>query len=306
MANGAEKAAATKPPRLPLIPTNSPDDSLPHAAKQDFPGTSDGLSSPPQTPRTPRARHGGRGPFGNVTYASSGASRPQSAVSRKSASHGLGVASQAFFRPMSSQQLQAHRGARPLTGSSEDPRRLSVSTGPRASLESGDMDRSYRAAPLAPPSPEGSEATAREPQGHPFRSSSAADRDTVRSVADSSRPLHAPSQSRHEADRREMSTPKTPKSYQEILSGSRARHPPLPSEHRAANHARSSDDSNLGNSKAMSQPGTVLSRAKNYEYFTGNTCFCWGGRFQNARHRPVNLFTGLAIVAPMVLFYVFT
>lgn len=41
---------------------------------------------------------------------------------------------------------------------------------------------------------------------------------------------------------------------------------------------------------------------RNYQYFTGNTVFCWGGRLQNARDRPINIATGLLIVIPTALF----
>lgn len=45
---------------------------------------------------------------------------------------------------------------------------------------------------------------------------------------------------------------------------------------------------------------------KNWEYFTGNTIFCVGGRFQNTRSRPVNIATGAAVVIPCILFFVFS
>ncbi|KAF2452443.1 DHHC palmitoyltransferase-domain-containing protein, partial [Lineolata rhizophorae] len=45
---------------------------------------------------------------------------------------------------------------------------------------------------------------------------------------------------------------------------------------------------------------------KNYEYFTGNTVFCWGGRLQNARDRPINIATGILVLAPAGLFFGFS
>jgi palmitoyltransferase ZDHHC9/14/18 len=45
---------------------------------------------------------------------------------------------------------------------------------------------------------------------------------------------------------------------------------------------------------------------KNYQYFSGNTVFCWGGRLQNTRDRPVNIATGLFIVIPSALFFGFS
>lgn len=45
---------------------------------------------------------------------------------------------------------------------------------------------------------------------------------------------------------------------------------------------------------------------KNYQYFPGNTRFWFGGRFQNARDRPVNIATGFFVVLPAVLFFIFS
>jgi palmitoyltransferase ZDHHC9/14/18 len=49
-----------------------------------------------------------------------------------------------------------------------------------------------------------------------------------------------------------------------------------------------------------------LGLGRNYEYFTGNTRFFLGGRWQNARELPINVGTGLAILIPAVLFLVFS
>ncbi|KAL6882835.1 DHHC palmitoyltransferase domain-containing protein [Trichoderma longibrachiatum] len=46
-------------------------------------------------------------------------------------------------------------------------------------------------------------------------------------------------------------------------------------------------------------------RRRNYEYFEGNTMFLFGGRWQNTRQRPINVATGLFVVLPCVLFFVF-
>lgn len=45
---------------------------------------------------------------------------------------------------------------------------------------------------------------------------------------------------------------------------------------------------------------------KNHEYFEGNTVFWWGGRMQNARDRPVNIATGIFLILPGILFFVFS
>jgi palmitoyltransferase ZDHHC9/14/18 len=45
---------------------------------------------------------------------------------------------------------------------------------------------------------------------------------------------------------------------------------------------------------------------KNYQYFSGNTAFCWGGRLQNTRDRPVNVATAILIILPAGLFFGFS
>jgi palmitoyltransferase ZDHHC9/14/18 len=45
---------------------------------------------------------------------------------------------------------------------------------------------------------------------------------------------------------------------------------------------------------------------KNYEYFEGNTIFFLGGRLQNSRDRPINIATGVFLVLPVVLFFVYS
>lgn len=44
----------------------------------------------------------------------------------------------------------------------------------------------------------------------------------------------------------------------------------------------------------------------NYQYFTGNTVFCWGGRLQNTRDKPINVATGMMVGLPAVLFFIFS
>lgn len=48
-----------------------------------------------------------------------------------------------------------------------------------------------------------------------------------------------------------------------------------------------------------------LTPGRVHQYFDGNTVFCLGGRWQNTRNRPINVATGLFLVIPCVLFYVF-
>jgi palmitoyltransferase ZDHHC9/14/18 len=53
-------------------------------------------------------------------------------------------------------------------------------------------------------------------------------------------------------------------------------------------------------------PETNHKLGRNYQYFPGNTIFCFGGRLQNTRHQPVNIITGLFVFVPGVLFLVYS
>jgi palmitoyltransferase ZDHHC9/14/18 len=55
----------------------------------------------------------------------------------------------------------------------------------------------------------------------------------------------------------------------------------------------------LGEKKGKAPLGRI------YEYFLGNTVFCFGGRLQNTKSRPINIATGSFVVIPAVLFFVF-
>ncbi|KJR89755.1 palmitoyltransferase erf2 [Sporothrix schenckii 1099-18] len=59
------------------------------------------------------------------------------------------------------------------------------------------------------------------------------------------------------------------------------------------------NDGGLGGSKK------VVS-GKNYQFFQGNTVFCFGGRFENTKSRPINIATGGLVVIPCILFFVFS
>lgn len=50
----------------------------------------------------------------------------------------------------------------------------------------------------------------------------------------------------------------------------------------------------------------VRNMGRNWEYFTGNTIFCLGGRLQNTRSRPVNVATGAFVIVPCILFFIFS
>jgi palmitoyltransferase ZDHHC9/14/18 len=54
------------------------------------------------------------------------------------------------------------------------------------------------------------------------------------------------------------------------------------------------------------KPAPKQTLGANHQYFTGNTVFWLGGRFQNTREKPINIVTGLFVAIPGVLFFVFS
>ncbi|KAJ5624572.1 hypothetical protein N7510_000881 [Penicillium lagena] len=256
------------------------------------------------------------------TAASQVTSRPGSSSSRFSRSHVSSMTAQAFFRPMSSQRLQAHRGTRPVTkgtvASTDDwtpdqgnPNRRSLvsnSTLPQGSLPPGDME--------VPPS-RGTEFTDPIIPDRNTSNASPTAETTIRSLGESVRLLRDREQQGNNRPRpahlnlsanfngRSMQdAPITPKSPLAFLNKTPARE-----SHDARGHERlSSAGSSPGPSpldmKRERLPKTNL--GKNYEYFTGNTLFFGGGRLQNSRDKPINIATGFLIVIPAALFFAFS
>jgi palmitoyltransferase ZDHHC9/14/18 len=246
------------------------------------------------------------------------ASRPMSSTSK---SHVPSLTSYAFFRPMSSQRLQAQRGARPLIpgqvedGTADGGNRQSVNsiqTARQTVSATEDLDR--------PPPSRGTEMTEQE----------TADRRTVNtsptqghyaagSLTDSVRPLQ-----RNTANTKGLSlnidksykninhlaTPsKSPRSFRSgFLIPSRG--DPSPENSNRSNQGReklASVASSPGLTpvdKAKQLPKTTL--GKNFEYFAGNTVFFWGGRLQNTRDKPISIATGSFVVIPSILFFIFS
>ena len=265
----------------------------------------------------------GTGSVGSTTLNA----RPASSMSR---SHVPTLTSHAFFRPMSSQKLQAQRGlARPTTmnrqfGPQDEPDEtnrdsiVSTNQGARVSIHAGDEGEQR------PPPSRGTEYTEQEP----FDRITATTSPThghypSASVTDSLRPLQ-----RKPGGPRNL-TLDTNKAYKAGAN--------VPTPVRTPHSLRSSFllqrmDSNSGNremeggekleslaSSPQHPPSTRDGKApppkdekskpklgSNYEHFQGNTVFCLGGRLQNTRHRPVNIATGAFVVIPAILFLVFS
>jgi palmitoyltransferase ZDHHC9/14/18 len=258
----------------------------------------------------------------------SASSRPESPVSQISKSHVPSLAAQGFFRPMSSQRLQAQRLGRPNTAktrpsiSTEDETR-DFETDPRHSMSTVRQERQRAFSPVQedenrPPS-RGTDFT-----DHvlPDRATNASPlgNATTRSLGDSVRLLNERASSQRQKKPQHLNLPKSYKQGDSQDSPLRS-----PRSFRSGFSLGSKKDSTRQQVEVGHQPlssnatsprfdatqnPTVLpeeaSPGKNYEYFEGNTVFFWGGRFQNARDRPVNLATGILLILPGILFFIFS
>jgi palmitoyltransferase ZDHHC9/14/18 len=262
---------------------------------------------------------------GTTTTASS---RPVSPVSQRSKSHVPSLAAQGFFRPMSSQRLQAQRLGRPSTAktrpsfSTEDGARDSE-TETRRSMSTVRQERQGAFSPVqedehrAP-----SRGTEVSDSGLPDRATNSGPpgNNTARSLGDSVRLLNERASSQRQNKPQHLNLPKSykqsepsdppsksPRSFRSGFSlGSKRDSSRQQVE---AGHQHLSSNANSPRFDATKNPTIIpetASLGKNHEYFEGNTVFFWGGRFQNARDRPVNIATGILLVLPGILFFVFS
>jgi palmitoyltransferase ZDHHC9/14/18 len=269
------------------------------------------------------ARSSGRS--GTNTTASS---RPDSPVSQISKSHVPSLAAQGFFRPMSSQRLQAQRLGRPGTAktrpsiSTEDDTRDFV-TETRRSVSTIRQERQGAFSPVqeheqVPPS-----------RGTEFSDPALPDRATIaspvgnittRSLGESVRLLNERASSQRQKKPQHLNLPRSykqgdggdpplrsPRSFRSGFSlgskrGSSRQQVETGHQHLSSNATSPRFDATQ-NPTIVPKPASL---GKNYEYFEGNTMFFWGGRFQNARDRPVNIATGILLVLPGILFFAFS
>lgn len=269
---------------------------------------------------SPRAFGGWRlnGAFGGPGTMMSNSSRPESNTSsRTSRTHIPSLASHAFFRPMSSQRLQAQRGTKKpavrgqsiasidgasdlgsTTNRNSIGSNLTAQPGPDASQRRDSRPRSI-----------GIDFTERE--NLPTADDSLAGNATNQSMGGSERPQSSmvgalPSIPEKNDQHRNGTAPpirRSPRSFRpSFLLPSRYSDQARNKNNRFSHERLSSSNSSPPSmnsktvSEAMRKPGL------NYQYFTGNTVFCWGGRLQNTRDRPINVISGMLILLPSVLF----
>lgn len=248
--------------------------------------------------------------------------RPPSSTTK---THVPSLSSSAFFRPMSSQRLQAQRGgSRPINV-------IQQGFGEDGSLDGGSVRQSVHSnitipqqiinedADLPPPPSRGTEVTELGTVDIGTANTSPTHGHAAGSFADSVRPLQkGPSNTKglslniDKGYKNGTSTPKSPRSFHSnFLMPARNDGPAGSASPSRSNHGReklSSVASSPGFTPVDAQQKNMQAQnlGKNYQYFTGNTVFCWGGRLQNARHRPINIATGLFVLVPSILFFVYS
>lgn len=251
---------------------------------------------------------------GAPSVGSAGTSRPPTAGSK---THVPSLTSHAFYKPMSSQRLQAQRSQRTISVGRRQP------FGDQPPLPN-QANPSQDAGP--PPKSRDTDATDFGDRASANPSPDVAE--TVRSQGESIAPLRKPSglqQLNIEKGNRNGSnspgqTPtKSPRSFRSsfILPSRRrsrtssVRQPASGHEKLSSTasspHVPTSAESAGPPTKEVIKPQQQQQQQKrlgrNYEYFTGNTVFCWGGRLQNTRDRPINIATGILAVLPAGLFF---
>ncbi|KAJ5152984.1 uncharacterized protein N7482_009462 [Penicillium canariense] len=276
-------------------------------------------TSPPPSvqPRPSVSRRALHTTRNSMTASSQVTSRPGSSGSRLSRTHIPSLTAQAFFRPMSSQRLQAHRGGRPMTKgtisstddwndqTSQNRRSLiSNSTLQHGSLPPIDME--------APPS-RGTEFTDPIISDRNTSNASPTGNTTIRSLGESvrllrdrdqkdkPRPGHLNLSANYNGHDTQDVPPKSPLSFLSLQNKSAAHN-----HHDSRGHERLSS---AGSSPGLMDVKKELPKSSlgmNWEYFVGNTLFCFGGRFLNSRDKPINIATGVLVVVPSALFFGFS
>ena len=253
-----------------------------------------------------------------------GSFRPQSSASK---THVPSLAAQGFFRPMSSRRLQAQRSQRPnslLGTNSVRPGTADRDNGETSAYrQSVGSDAAVRGTPLQP-------SFMRDSDGPlpPSRGSYLTEYELQDRTALPTSPIHAEPVPTHEDAYLAYSKPSQHADFDTALKN--VNHLPLPVQKTSAKTFQSSfivpgsgtnvpAGQQLDGSKELQsghststmdadkplRKGDSQRPGKNYEYFTGNTVFCWGGRLQNTRDRPITIATAIGFLMPSILFFIF-
>jgi palmitoyltransferase ZDHHC9/14/18 len=275
-----------------------------------------------------------RGSVGAGSIVGSVGGRPSST----SRSHVPSLTSHAFFHPMSSQKLQAQRSgaSRPPTviqqqdsgeesaaEMSMNPQRQSVTSNPIARLARQLSDDGN------PPPSRGSEMTEQETldritantsptQGHhPTASLSESVRPLQKKLPENNKNLSVTIDKSYK-DRGNLPSPiKSPRSFRSSFllagkSGDQGQNGSSRNLRCAEKLSSTASSPRLQGVDSKPPQGKQAKKEKKrnlgrvHQYFDGNMVFCLGGRWQNAKQRPVNIATGGLVVVPCTLFFIFS
>lgn len=247
--------------------------------------------------------------------------RPPSSASR---THVPSLTSSAFFRPMSSQRLQAQRNQRPMSNMAPTSAPVQNGTtgfGAAGSRQSNGSETIIQGPPGVVglhhderPTSRGTDIT--DMPDRNTSNNSPEGGQTFRSRGESEVPLSGPDIPSIKPTHLDLTRPyrnsssnlplqRSPRSFRSSFALATR---PSPMRSNTGHEKLESNPSTPRMSqKAVAQKAEVMKElGKNHEYFTGNTIFFFGGRLQNARERPINLATGLAMVLPAALFLGFS
>lgn len=253
--------------------------------------TNRSLRSDPQVPPSPGA-----------------SSARYSEVSHTSRTHVPSLTAQGFHKPMSSHRLQAMR--RPPGGRTMKPPEPIPDTagdaddaGSVASSRQGPfhaMPKGHRpAVSLATDYTQSEAPDTFDGASHDLGSNPDGDTGLVNGARrETQRPKHLNIAATHTS---EATPQKSPHSFRSGFS--------LRSKNRIEpGHQHLSSNGTSPEFPPSTRPAAPVQKTvgKNYEYFEGNTIFWGGGRFQNARDRPINIATGIVLVLPAILFFVYS
>jgi hypothetical protein len=244
-------------------------------------------------------------------------SRPTTAASR---TH-VPLAAHGFFRPMSSQRLQQQRNQRPNSllangslyseGTHDAPASsYRQSIGSTQTMRGGPNLGLHHELDQPPPS-RGTDITDRDMPDRTTANTTPTGAETVRSRGESITPLQRPRPQHldlanvHRNDAGKLPTPsKSPRSFRSsFLLSSRDGRTTQMRPNQGHEKLTSAESSPRLARKEVSKAVVRKELGKNHEYFSGNTAFCWGGRLQNTRDRPVNIATAILIILPAALFF---
>lgn len=227
---------------------------------------------------------------------------------------------------MSSQRLQQQRNQRPtsLLGHSSlySETALEPNSNPyRSSTGSTQTNRGvmtlglHHEEDLQPPPSRGTDITDRDMPDRTTANSTPTGAETVRSHGESITPLQRPRPQHlnlanvhgHDAGKNPPAPSKSPRSFRSsFMISSREGRSNQIRPHQGHEKLTSAEPSPRLARKEATKEAVKKELGKNYQYFSGNTAFCWGGRLQNTRDRPVNVATAILIILPACLFFGFS